>query len=588
MILQHRLFAPIVVKHLLILDWTMKILIVVPRYNEGDYANNVYMFPLGLSYISAVLKQAGYHVKCLNLNHYNGRTDHLVQDCLLADLKYDFVCTGGLSNSYHQIKTITDTVHNTETNACVILGGGMISSEPELIFKALKPDYIVIGEGEITIQELINCIKNKGNIESVEGIGYLDESGQFYMTKKRPPITDLDTLPWPDFKEFEFNTYLDNMRPTDFFFYDLFDYPRVYPIIGSRGCPFLCSFCFHPLGQKYRQRSIDSIMSELEVMVKKHRINIIAIYDELFTYDKKRVLEFCERIKKLFDKTSWDCYWNCQMRVDGLDEECLSIMKEAGCHMVSYGFESYSPTVLKSMRKHITPEQIEQAVKITLKYNVSLQANFIFGDTAETPKTSKETLDFWKKETDAGIQLGLISAYPGTKIYQHCVEQGLIKDKLDFIANPAEINTADAMNDKDFKKLKFDIFFVQLRHRPLTVIHSLKKTSSEYIHGSVKSIYEISIICPHCNQLIQYNNYLIQFGKFFFHTRYCRNCRRRFFMVSRLYKIINDLLRILFIASGPKLGSKIFILSLKVKGLIFSFKPLIKQIIRSLLFCRNN
>ena len=562
----------------------MKILIVVPRYNDGDYANNIYMFPLGLGYISAVLKQAGHHVKCLNLNHYSGKTDHLVQDCLLPDQKFDFVCTGGLSNSYHQVKAITEAVRSTNTGTGIILGGGMISSEPELMFEALKPDYIVIGEGETTIQELINCIENNGHVKDIEGIGYQDNDGQFQITKKRPPINDLDALPWPDFKGFGFETYLDNMRPTDFFFYDIFDFPRVYPIIGSRGCPFLCSFCFHPLGRKYRQRSIDSIMTELEVMVKKHRINIIAIYDELFTYNQERVLEFCERIKKLISEIPWECVWNCQMRVDGLDEDCLRIMKEAGCHMVSYGFESYSPIVLKSMQKHIEPEQIKQAVKTTLKSNVSLQANFIFGDTAETPQTAKETLDYWKKETDAGIQLGLIAAYPGTKIYQHCIDRGLITNKLDFIANPTEINTADAMNDKDFEQLKYDIYCAELRFRPLTIIDSLKKTSSEQIHGSIKSIYEVSVTCPHCNKLNLYSNYLIQFGKFFFHTRYCRSCHRRFYLVSRLYKIVNTFLTIIFIAAGRNLGSKLYFLSIKVKGRIIQLKPFVKGTIRGISF----
>jgi len=578
----HFASLPFVSRHHFIGNLIMEILVIAPRYNEGDFANNVYMFPLGLGYISAILKQAGHRVNCLNLNHMDGKTDHLVHQAMLANHRYDFVCTGGLSNSYRQIKVITDAVHETETGAGIVLGGGMISSEPQLMFEALKPDYMVIGEGEITIQDLLDCIENNGNLDCIPGIGYRDKRGHLRITKNRAPIANLDALPWPDFEGFEFQAHLSDMRPTDLFFYDLFDFPRVYPIIGSRGCPFLCTFCYHPLGRKYRQRSIESIMSELEVMVKKYQINIIAIYDEIFTYDQERVFEFCKRIKELIDAVPWDLRWNCQMRVDGLDENSLRTMKEAGCHMVSYGFESYSTTVLKSMRKHITPEQITKAIEITKNNSISLQANFIFGDSAETSQTAKETLDYWKKEIKTGIQLSMISAYPGTKIYQHAIEQGMINDRLEFISNPTEINTADAMSWKDFKKLKFDIFLAQIRFRPLTVVHSMKKQSSEHIHGSIKSTYEISVYCPHCNEQIQYKNYLIQFGKFFLHTRHCRSCYQRFFMVSRLYKITNDLLRMLFLVTGSKLGVKIYAVSLDAKSNVNLYKPLIKRIIRSI------
>ncbi len=558
----------------------MNILIVAPRYNSGDISNFVYMFPLGLGYISAVLKQAGHEVECLNLNHYNGKVSDLVGKRLLANRKFDFVCTGGLSDSYHQAKSITDAVRNTGSDIGVILGGGMISSEPEIIFNALEPDYIVIGEGENTIRELLSCLEKKEEITNVDGIGFRGETGQFQITKKQAPIMDLDALPLPDFDGFEFETYLSRMRPTDFYFYDIFDSPRVYPIIGSRGCPFLCTFCFHPLGPKYRQRSIDSIMAELEFMVIKHKINIIAVYDELFTYDQDRVYEFCARIKELFKKLSWECRWTCQMRVDGLDEACLKTMKDAGCHMVSYGFESYSQTVLKSMRKSIKPEQIGQAIQITQKNGVSLQANFIFGDTAETSETAKETLDFWKDQVDAGVQLGFITAYPGTKIFKRCVEKGVIKNILAYIINPLEINTTETMTDHEIRCLKFEIYLALLKYRPLSTPHSLRKTSTDTHHGLVKSIYNVTVKCPYCGQTIEYKNYLILFHLFFFHTRYCRNCSYRFFLVSKPYKLLNHFLRLFFVITGNRLGKIVYEMFLVLKKRADRLKPTVKQVLK--------
>lgn len=148
------------------------------------------MFPLGLAYISSVLKQTGHEVDCLNINHCSGTVDNLILKRLVTGNKYDFVCTGGLSTSYNQVKMIAEAVRNAGTSTGLILGGGLISSEPELMFNTLKPDYIVIGEGEKTIQELMACLEKKGNVENIDGIGYRDKAGKIIFTDKRRPIMD--------------------------------------------------------------------------------------------------------------------------------------------------------------------------------------------------------------------------------------------------------------------------------------------------------------------------------------------------------------------------------------------------------------
>jgi len=239
------------------------------------------------------------------------------------------------------------------------------------------------------------------------------------------------------------------------------------------------------------------------------------------------------------------------MRVGELDEECLKTMKDAGCYIVSYGFESYSSTVLKSMRKYITPQQIDRAVHTTLKNNVSIQGNFIFGDVAETTQTANETLAYWKRNSHAGIMLTFISPYPGSHLYRHCLERGIIKDKLDFIANHIsdKMNMSDTMTDEEFERLKVDIFEAELRYRISTVPRSLKKT--------VDGTYNISVKCPHCGEMIEYKNCLISFGllrlSFIPLMMYCRKCRHRFFLVGRLYKIWSRLLLVFCTIMNPRL-----------------------------------
>lgn len=507
----------------------MNLLLVVPRLFNSKGVNYNYAFPLGLAYISAVLKQAGHDVDCLNMNHYNGTAEELIGKYLRSGKRYDHVLTGGLSNDYNELKEVVDAVRSSDPKAGVIMGGAIISSEPELMFNALKIDYAVMGEGEETICELIDCLGTKGDVKDVAGIAYRSSSGKFVCTKGRENIKDLESIPWPDLEGFEFEKYLGHMHPSDVNWYDLFDHPRVYPIICSRSCPFMCTFCFHPLGRKYRQRSVDSVMEELSDRIKRYRINIIDMHDDLFTNNRVWLDEFCRRIKTFLKELQWECKWFCQMRVQDVDDDILNVMKDAGCIMISYGFESYSPTVLKSMKKHITPQQIDHAIRTTLKHNISIQGNFIFGDVAETPATAKETLDYYRKNADAGISLFFVAPLPGSELYEYCVKHGIIKDRLDFIADHIDdvFNMSATMTEREHRKMWFDV----VRARSLYRVRA-KRWSSEKMPDGTSTV---RAECPHCRAKNEYRNYLLPSGRSFMQMMYCRSCRYRFYIATLLF-----------------------------------------------------
>jgi len=528
----------------------MKVLIISPRWFVGDVVNYRYMFPLGLAYISAVLKKDGHEVDVLNINHYAGQADDIVRSAL-GRKRYDRVLTGGISTFLNQIKEVITVVRQVDPSVGVVLGGGVISSEPELIFNHLKPDHGVIGEGEKTVSELMTCLAEHGDVGQVDGLIYRDAQGMVKTTRPREPVPDIDVIPYPDFDGLEFEKYLEHMHPSDQYFYDLFDKPRTYPIICSRSCPFICTFCFHPLGNKYRQRSLDSIMDELRLNVPRYRINVISIYDELFSNDRERMLKFCEQIKEFTKTLPWECRWSCQMRVDRIDDEMLAKMKAAGCYMISYGFESYSPQVLKSMKKHISPEQIKRAVELTLKNDISIQGNFIFGDTAETRETAKATLEYWKDNVEAGIQLGFINPYPGTEIYNRLVTRGIIKDKLDFISNHIfdVFNLSEKMSDSEFGGLWFDLLKARITCRKYAQEYQLKEAGD----GTVDLVAQ----CPHCQKKMEYKNYYVLSKLFLFVLMYCRSCRRRFYVGSRLYRVFSRIL-LLAVSLMPGVAYAVF------------------------------
>ncbi len=234
----------------------------------------------------------------MNLNIREGLVDDIIMESVSRE-EYGFILTGGLSTHYAAVRSCVESVRKHAPSARIVLGGGLISSQPEIMFNALRPDYVVLGEGESTILELLRCLEENRDLSAVDGIGYRGSQGKVVLTKPRKPIMDIDSLPWPDYDGVGLEALLEQLLPSTLYYYDLLDSPRPYPLITSRSCPYSCTFCFHPIGKKYRQRSICNIMDELAFAVTRYRVNIIDIYDELFSVDRERVHDFCQQMKRL-------------------------------------------------------------------------------------------------------------------------------------------------------------------------------------------------------------------------------------------------------------------------------------------------
>ncbi len=510
----------------------MKILLIIPRYNLTNKPNYQYAFPLGLGYISSVIKQAGYDVDCLNLNHLNGTIEELVKKTL-DKKKYDLVGSGHIGIGYAVIEKIINAVKNHQSKPKFILGGILITSEPEIMFNSLNPDFGILGEGELTIIELIKCLENKGDLKKVEGICFKDENGKLIFTKPRTPIMDLDSLPFPDLDSMDFKNFLNN-QSSDVNFNEL-DYPKSYYILCSRGCPYQCTFCYHSTGPKYRLRSLDNIFEEIREAVKKYNINSLAILDDLFSIDRERLLEFCRRIKELDKEIGYEINWSSQMNVNSVDKKMLETLKDSGCHVISFGFESYSREVLNSMKKPITPEQIDRAVKLSFEVGIGLQGAFIFGDTAETKETAKQTLDYWKNNCKGQIRLGFIQPYPGSEIYGYCIKKGIIKDKLDFIKNKIAhtnwFNMTEKMSNEEILQLKKDIIEAR-KYYPYSIPLNIKKEKDKK--------YSVKVKCPFCKEIIEYKNCYFDNILRYNLLSVCKKCYMRFFTVSKIYKLEMD------------------------------------------------
>jgi len=409
-----------------------------------------------------------------------------------------------------------------------------VTSEPEIVFDLLNPDFAVVGEGEETICELLDCIDKQDDFYKVKGILFRDGRGNVVFTGKREGMQDLDSLPYPDFEGLEFGKLLDNLHcnSSPLAAHNIFDYPRVYPILGSRGCPFSCTFCYHY--DKYRKRSVESIKQELHTMVKRYRINIILFFDECLGLDKKRVWALCKIIKELREEVSWELKWTLQLTVRNVDEEMLHELHDSGAAVIYYGFESMSPVVLKSMKKPITPEMISSVFHNTFNAGISAIGNFIFGDIAETKETAQVTLDWWKNNSRGQINLSFIQPYPGSKIYEHCLQRGIIKDRVDFVQNQIMTekwyNMTNGMSDEEINQLKNTITVLHFKHRYFTSPILMKETWED--------IYEFKVKCPFCENVLDYKNLFVENKWTYSLPLVCRSCHLTFYVVSFIRKMV--------------------------------------------------
>ncbi|RLG20623.1 hypothetical protein DRN72_04920, partial [Methanosarcinales archaeon] len=173
---------------------------------------------------------------------------------------------------------------------------------------------------------------------------------------------------------------------------------------------------------KWKGRSAESILSELRILKERYNVRTVSFFDEIFTFDRDRVVELCESILKEDIKFRWYC----NTRVDKIDLELLKLMRRAGCRGISFGVESGSNEILKRAKKGATVEEAEEAVKNAKKAGIKTYLSFMFGLPGESWGTVNETIEFVKRVKPNGAQFNIAVPYPGTELYEECVKRGYV------------------------------------------------------------------------------------------------------------------------------------------------------------------
>ena len=211
---------------------------------------------------------------------------------------------------------------------------------------------------------------------------------------------------------------------------------RGFARISSRGCPQSCTFCDRSVfGNRYRYFSEDYLWELIFLLHRRYGVRHLVFTDDQFAAFRPRLLRLCEKMAR----GGLDIQWNCDARVDSVDPDLLGMMKRAGCWMISYGIESGSQKILDQVRKGITLDQVEQAVRWTREAGIRAKGLFMIGYPEETEETLGDTLSFIGRSGLDEINLSFLTPYPGTEIYRRA------KGRPNFVEDWARMNALNCL-----------------------------------------------------------------------------------------------------------------------------------------------
>ena len=440
----------------------MKLLLIDPPFKSFAGIFSLY-FPLGLTYVAGAAIKAGYECKILDMDaaetkdgsldftkeyeSYNNYVKALndpehptwnLMKKLVTEQKPDIIGITALTTKFGSVIQTAKFCKEVLPDVPIIIGGPHATAMPQLTAQIPEADYILRGEGDESIPELLDAIRDGKDLSQIKGLTW-KKDGQIIHNPDREFVKDLDSVAFPARSAL--------LNPENYSSEDMG------VILSSRGCPFCCSYCFHMWNRQVRYRSVESVIEEIKQVHDAYGTTQFSIKDDSFTVKRSHVLKLCEEFRKLPFKLTF----NCTTRVDIIDDELLNVMKHSGLAQLSVGIESGSTEILKATDKGITHEQILKAAELLNKHGIYWTGYFMIGLPQETEDDILKTLAFLKKSKPYYGGLGVYNPFPRTKLFDQGVEMGLVDP------NPSIEHFLNT-NPKD-------LFFKDPKKRVLNITH---------------------------------------------------------------------------------------------------------------------
>lgn len=427
----------------------MKVLLIYPplTLHKLDVSPPSKSTLIGLGYVASVLQKAGYEVRILDclVSSYNnypidanftrfGLSDIQIRD-YIKSFEPDVIGISSMFTSYfkdaHNIARIAKEYNK---DILVIFGGAHTSTFPEAVMKDNNVDVAVIGEGEITVLEILEHHKNKKKFDGIKGIIHR-VNGEIKKEESRNFIQNLDDIPFPAWEllEKDSQTIQQEQQKNKF----LMRKPMGH-ILTSRSCPNDCYFCGVKLvwKRKWRGRSAKNIVDEIEFLKNKYGYKEIHFVDDNSSVSKKRMHEICDELLKR--NLNLKLATPTGIAIATLDKEILTKMKRAGFYRVCFGIESGDPETQKIIKKRIDLNKAKEVISQANRLGFWTCATFIIGYPHETMKEIRATIDFARESNLDFSIFYLLSPQPGTEVYGILKQQGLID--LDAYIDPHSDN----------------------------------------------------------------------------------------------------------------------------------------------------
>lgn len=397
-----------------------RVLLINPSY-QGSYGGakasivNPIMPTLGLATIAAMAIRKGHSVEILDLSAV--KYDPARVSARIREGKPDIVGITATTPLVNQLRDISVLAKDISEDIFVVGGGAHPSALPEETLLESRLDVVCVGEADLTFAELCDAASPRG----VPGV-YFRDGDAITFTGTRPPIEDLDDLPFPAWELFRPGDYVATASRL------LVRKPPATMAEFSRGCVFKCDFCASKITMAlgYRKKSPERCAEEA---VRIHSLGFreMMLADDIFTSDQSWAVRVCEAIAR----KRVDLVWSCTngIRVESADDRLFRAMRAAGCYRVSFGFESGNDAVLKQFGKggRASISQGKEAVRMARSAGIDTSGFFLLGLSPDTEQTMRDTIEFARQLPLDMLKFGITVAFPGTPMFDEYAKKGLVR-----------------------------------------------------------------------------------------------------------------------------------------------------------------
>ena len=448
----------------------MKLLLIEP--NIQGYA---LMPTMSLAVLKSYINEKSRHkAKIIDLIFHKKNWKEYLHEQIKKETP-DLIGMSVLSFNYLQAIEIARFIKKN-FDVKIIFGGVHVILSPDEVIENKEVDIICTGEGEEVLKEILDKTLD---CKKISGIWY-KKNEEIIKNPKRKLIENLDDVPFPNWEDFDLDKYFlisgDNL-----------------PIMGSRGCPYQCTYCSNHalkenlIGKYVRFRSIDNIIEEIELRINQYYnrgFRYLFFYDDTFIMYKNFVLEFCKKFKERgFDKK---IKWSVNVRANLVTEEIIKNMKEAGCYEVRMGVEAGNDYIRNEIyKRNMSEKQIFDAIRIIKKYRLQLRLQFIIGAPYENIDMMNESFEMAKKSEADYVLFPVLIPLPSTKMKEICEKEGVIerkkfKNSHEMFTNP--IIRTKFVSRKDIKKFVNKIRKYQIKRY---ILEGLKLKGLIFIKDSL-------------------------------------------------------------------------------------------------------